>query len=290
VNGAPEPAADVVSIARRPGYQADYRGLACAQVRAAREKLGLSIEEFAEYLSDQLGWNVDPVVVIRWEQSAVPPGDVVLAAAVTAQGMPGDVLALPLTETAGRRAAMMSAIEPALHSGEAVTPYADRGLITRDQWNGIIRGTTSHLWLYGMAEFGYATDDEVPAIVGETAAAGGEVRVLLLSPDYADIADIDASEGSPPGTLESRIRAALARFSEMRAAFGGRPELRVYDTHPTVSVVRGDGEMLVTPYLRYFIGSNSPTIGLSEGSAPKMFGRYARHFQHMWDLAKEWTR
>jgi hypothetical protein len=48
--------------------------------------------------------------------------------------------------------------------------------------------------------------------------------------------------------------------------------------------------MLVTPYLRYFIGSNSPTIGLSEGSAPKMFGRYARHFQHMWDLAKEWTR
>ena len=69
----------------------------------------------------------------------------------------------------------------------------------------------------------------------------------------------------------------------------GRLGLRVYDTHPTVSVVRGDGEMLVTPYLRYFIGSNSPTIGLSEASAPKMFGRYARHFDHMWDLAKEWT-
>jgi hypothetical protein len=290
VNGAPEPAADVVSIARRPGYQADYRGLACAQVRSAREKLGLSVDEFAEHLTDQLGWKVDAVVVSRWEQSAVPPGDVVLAAAVTAQGMPGDVLALPLTETAGRRAAMMSAIEPALHSGEAVTPYADRGLITREQWNGIIRGANSHLWLYGMAEFGYATDDEVPAIVGDTAAAGGEVRVLLLSPDYADIDDIDTSEGSPPGTLESRIRAALARFSEMREACGGRLELRVYDTHPTVSVVRGDSEMLVTPYLRYFIGSNSPTIGLSEGSAPKMFGRYARHFQHMWDLAKEWTR
>jgi hypothetical protein len=290
VNGAPEPEADVVSIARRAGYQADYRGLACAQVRASREKLGLSVDEFAEHLTDQLGWKVDAVVVGRWEQSAVPPGDVILAAAVTAQGMPGDVLALPLTETAGRRAAMMSAIEPALHSGEAVTPYADRGLITREQWNGIIRGATSHLWLYGMAEFGYATDDEVPAIVGDTVAADGEVRVLLLSPDYEDIADIDASEGSPPGTLESRIRAALARFSEMREACGGRLELRVYDTHPTVSVVRGDSEMLVTPYLRYFIGSNSPTIGLSEGSAPKMFGRYARHFQHMWDLAKEWTR
>jgi hypothetical protein len=289
VNGAPEPTADVVSITRRPGYQADYRGLACAQVRAAREKLGLSIEEFADHLTDQLGWKVDAHVVSRWEQSAVPPGDVVLAAAVTAQGVPGDVLALPLTETAGRRAALMSAIAPALHSGETVTPYADRGLVTREQWNGLIRGSVKHLWLYGMAEFGYATDDEVPAIVRAAAAAGCQVRVLLLSPDYADIADVDASEGSPPGTLEARIRAALARFREMRAACGGKLQLRVYDTHPTVSVVRGDGEMLVTPYLRYFIGSNSPTIGLSEGSAPKMFGRYARHFDHMWDLAKEWT-
>jgi hypothetical protein len=177
VNGAPEPAAEVVSIARSPGYQADYRGLACAQVGAARVKLGLSVDEFAEYLTDQLGWNVDPAVVRRWEQSAVPPGDVVLAAAAAAQGFPGDVLALPLTETAGRRAALMSAIGPALHSGEAVTPYADRGLITREQWNDTIRGAAGHLWLYGMAEFGYATDDEVPGIVAETAAAGGDVRV-----------------------------------------------------------------------------------------------------------------
>lgn len=289
MNAAPDSAGEVVSIARSPGYQADYRGLACAQVGAARDKLGLSVDEFAEYLSDQLGWHVDPAVVSRWEHNAVPPGDAVLAAAVAAQGFPGDVLALPLTETAGRRAALMSAIEPALHSGETVTPYADRGLIAREQWNDTIRGAASHLWLYGMAEFGYATDDEVPGIVSGTVAAGGDVRVLLLSPDYADIADINASEGSPPGTLESRIRAALARFCEMREMCGGRVGLRVYDTHPTVSVVRGDTDMLVTPYLRYFIGSNSPTIGLSERSAPKMFGRYARHFQHSWDLAKEWT-
>jgi hypothetical protein len=164
-----------------------------------------------------------------------------------------------------------------------------RGLISRDQWNGIIRGSAGHLWLYGMAEFGYATDDEVPVIVAEAATQGCQVRVLLLSPDYEGIPDLDASEGSPPGTLGARIRAALARFSQMRQACSGDMQLRVYDTHPTVSVVRGDADMLVTPYLRYFIGSNSPTLGLAEESAPKMFGRYARHFDGMWNLATEWT-
>jgi hypothetical protein len=128
-----------------------------------------------------------------------------------------------------------------------------------------------------------------PASSGAAAERFSELSQRDLSTRAAAILR-ERGELDPENNLESRIRAALARFSEMRAACGGRLELRIYDTHPTVSVVRGDGEMLVTPYLRYFIGSNSPTIGLSEGSAPKMFGRYARHFQHMWDLAKEWTR
>ena len=53
----------------------------------------------------------------------------------------------------------MSAIGPTLDFSEAVKPYADRGVITRQQWNGIIEDSAAELWLYGMAEFGYATDD-----------------------------------------------------------------------------------------------------------------------------------
>ena len=63
--------------------------------------------------------------------------------------------------------------------------------------------------------------------------------------------------------------------------------LRAYDTHPTVSVVRGDDEMLITPYLRFSAGNNSPTFGITAQSAPRMWGRYARHFDSMWDLAED---
>ena len=75
----------------------------------------------------------------------------------------------------------------------------------------------------------------------------------------------------------------------MRAACGTRMRIRVYDEHPTVSVVRGDDAMLVTPYLRFFTGSNSPTFEFRADQAPKMFTRYTRHFENTWKLAKDWT-
>jgi hypothetical protein len=285
-------AGEVVSLRAHSGYQPDFQALASGQVSAARVKLGLTHAGFAEYLGDVLGWAVSPAVVDRGEEGCTPPGDVLLAAAVASQGVPGDVLTLPLTPGAERRAGLLSALGPALDhmadGSEAVTPYADRGLITRQQWNGIISGVVSHLWLYGMAEFGYASDDEVPGILAEAAAGGCQIRVLLLHPGYTDIAAIDADEGSPAGTLAARTRAALARFGQMRRAVGRQMEIRTYNAPPTVSVVRGDDHMLVTPYLRFFVGSNSPTFEIRAESAGKMFSRYARHFESTWDLATDW--
>ena len=110
-----------------------------------------------------------PAVVRRWEEGSTPPGDVLLASAVAAQATPAEVLAFPLSASTEGASALLGGIEGAgEYAGDptgAVLPYADRGLISRQQWNGIIEGTTGHLWLYGMAEFGYAADDEVPGIV-----------------------------------------------------------------------------------------------------------------------------
>jgi DNA-binding transcriptional regulator YiaG len=285
-------AGDVVSLRAHAGYQPDFQAVACGLITAARIKLGLDHDEFADYLAAVLPWAPTAAVVRRWEEGANPPADVALAALAAAQDGHGDVLTLALTPGAERRAGLLSAIGPALDNmadgGEAVTPYADRGLITRQQWNGIISGNVSHLWLYGMAEYGYAYDDEVPGILADAAARGCQIRVLLLHPGYADIAAIDADEGSPAGTLAVRTRAALARFGQMRRTCGSQMEIRTYNAPPTVSVVRGDDRMFVTPYLRFFVGSNSPTFEIRAESAGKMFSRYARHFESTWDLATGW--
>jgi DNA-binding transcriptional regulator YiaG len=284
---------EVISLRTRTGYRPDYKRLAAEQVAAGRVRLGLSYAEFAAYLGDLLGWTVTPAAVERWEQGTTPPGDVLLAAAVAAQAAPADVLTFPLSASSEGTSALLGGIEGAgEYAGEptgAVLPYADRGLISRQQWNDIIQGTTGHLWLYGMAENGYACDDAVPEIVAEAAAAGCQVRVLLLDPDHPGTGDIDTDEGSPAGTLTARIRASLARFTRMRDEAGPNMRLRTYDMYPSVSVIRGDDRMLVTPYLRFSVGSNSPTFEFTEASARKMFGRYARHFDQIWRLAKDWT-
>ena len=72
--------AGVTHIGSRGGYQPDFPGLASGQVRAARKKLGLTPETFAAHLGRLVGWQVMPATVERWEEGAIPPGDVLLAA------------------------------------------------------------------------------------------------------------------------------------------------------------------------------------------------------------------
>jgi hypothetical protein len=170
----------------------------------------------------------------------------------------------------------------------AAAAYAGRGLITRGQWNELISSAAEVIFLYGMTEFGYASDDDVPGILADAASRGCQVKILLLDPEYEGADSIDADEGSPPGTLSARIRASLARFGKMREACGENFEIRIYGSHPTISVVRADGRMIVTPYLGSSTGSNSPTFDFRADSAPKIFERYERHVDHAWKLAGEW--
>ena len=73
--------APVVSLMARAAYRADFHGLASAQLRGARQKLGLHEEEFADRLSEMVGWVVDSDLIGPWENGrGTPPGDVVLAA------------------------------------------------------------------------------------------------------------------------------------------------------------------------------------------------------------------
>src|SRR5262249_47537711 len=135
---------------------------------------------------------------------------------------------------------------------------------------------------------GYALHDQTPNILEAAASDGCAIKILLLDPSYAGASNIDTDEGSPAGTLAPRIRTALARFSKVRQRSGAQMQVRTYDAPPTVSIVRGDNRMLVTPYLRFFVGSNSPTLEIKETQAGSVFERYVRHFNAVWDTAEEW--
>jgi DNA-binding transcriptional regulator YiaG len=81
--------AEVISLTARAAARADYRGLSAAQLRSAREKAGLTPEEFADHLSDLVGWDIDPDLMRPWEAGrGMPPGDVVMACGQLLVGEP----------------------------------------------------------------------------------------------------------------------------------------------------------------------------------------------------------
>jgi len=232
-------------------------------------------------------------LVESWETQATPPGDVILAASLASQETPRGILTVPLSAGAEKVIDVLSSLtgeaERIAGSPDVVRAHAMRGLIARTAWNDFVRDATQDLWLYGMAEMGYAIDDETPSVLHAAAEKGCNIRILLLDPQYAGMPDIDVDEGNPSGTLRPRIRAALARFLAMRNGYEQQVQIRIYNAPPTVSIVRADEHMLVTPYMRFFAGSNSPTFELVRTPDGKVFDRYTRHFENMWNLAKEWT-
>jgi hypothetical protein len=79
--------AEVVSIAALAASRIGYKRFASAQVARARRQLEMTLAEFAEYLTGELGWPVTAEAVEYWEDSDAPPSEVYLAS-VNAGGMP----------------------------------------------------------------------------------------------------------------------------------------------------------------------------------------------------------
>ena len=199
-----------------------------AIVRGIRTARGMTLAE----LGKRTGYSA--AQISRLERGIAPLTDIaVLRRFATALEIAPETLGLAPGHASGGQ----QRHPPTRPAGaESVKPYADRGLVTRQQWNVIIRDAATELWLYGMAEFGYATDDAVPGILARATARGCRVRILLLNPESQITGAIDPDEGHPPGTLTTRITAELARFGQMRQACGTRMQIRVYDEDPPVSV------------------------------------------------------
>jgi hypothetical protein len=161
--------------------------------------------------------------------------------------------------------------------------WRERRHVPNDMWNTFTGAARSQVWLFGIAELGFAEDPTFRKLVAEGVSKGCNYRFLLLDPDSDAAATIDEREGGG-GQVQGRIRRALARFDEMQKSSKkkGKVELRVFSDMPQVSIVRADDELLVTPYLSYSPGGNScftfRVLNISSG----IFAQYVRQFDETW--------
>ena len=80
--------AEVVSIGIGGTRHLDYDRQACAQVTAARLKLGMDYEDFAGVILQETGRDMLPEGIKAWEDGTRPPSDVVMACLRLSHGVP----------------------------------------------------------------------------------------------------------------------------------------------------------------------------------------------------------
>ncbi len=180
----------------------------------------------------------------------------------------------------------------AIESG-ILAVYRDRRSIERHEWTDFIARAKNVIWLYGMAEAGYAEDSGVPPILRNLARRKGEIRILLLDPDSQAAKEIDVDERGDGRGLPGRIARARDQFKAMRESgnnhekrssvnYGEYIRIHTYARHPQTSIVRSDDEMYITLYLRYQPGNSCVTLRIRRVPGG-IFELYEEHFNRMWE-------
>jgi hypothetical protein len=116
------------------------------------------------------------------------------------------------------------------------------------------------------------------------AAAGCSVRIAMVDPTSAQLAERDAEEGLDGG-LVARVRTAIHYFAEGLADCEGI-ELRTYAAPLYNSLFRFDDEMFVTPHLYATIGYRAPLLHLRRLGTGGIFDTFAGHFEALWATTK----
>jgi hypothetical protein len=272
---------NVVDLGSRAGYRPDMAALARAQVAAARERLGLTTEEFAEVLRPLLGWSPSPGVVANWEADATPPGDVVVAAGIASQAAPlspdGPEDEDLIHQILGNRYADIEAI------------FATRSeFLSRMPPPTLFAGATqidaAGLSLNLLCQQ-YADHDLRQLIDG-----GTSVRCLFLAPYGASIAGREHEEGYPAGHLsaltEMNIQILRQRVRErLSGEARERLQIALYDETIRFNIVLVNREVgVVQPYLPTARGVESPTFLLRHrDSGPGLFGVFEHVFTWLWE-------
>lgn len=272
---------NVVDLGTRAGYRPDMAALARSQVAAARERLGLTTEEFAAVLKPLLGWGPSPGVIANWETDATPPGDVLIAASIVTQSAPlsadefegGDLL----HQLLGNRYADVEAIfQTRAECTSAMPPHSLLANATTVDAAGLSLNLLCQQY----------ADEDLRGIIERGATA----RCLFLAPYGAAIAAREQEEGYPQGHLSALTemnRQILMQRVRERLPETARDRLQIttYDQTIRFNILLIDQEIgLVQPYLATARGVESPTFLLRR--QPHRPGLYAV-FEQMFEWLNE---
>jgi len=272
---------EIVDIHTRAGYQPDVAGLARNQLTAARRAAGLSRSEFADILTPLVGWPVTAETIESWELTAVPPGDVLVAAGMlmhsSPAGAPGDTPAADLLgQLMGDRFADVTAVYPTRSEMSSKLPPH---MLFRDaedidavglSLNSICQQCSDHM-------------------LRDLLESGTRMRCLFLQPNGEAIANREREEGYPIGhlsaltvmniqILQSRVKSQLTPDAQSRL------EIATYDETIRFNITLIDSHTcIVQPYLPQMRGIDTPTFVIRSSPRGGLYPVFSNLIQWLWE-------
>ena len=196
---------EVVQLRQRTGYRPDLGALAQGQLKQARESRDLDHDAFADILAPMLGWSITGEIVRSWETTAVPPGDVLVAAGLVVHAPGRPTKELHDTDVIGRliaeRFADLSEVYPTRAEFTSSLP-AQRLFSDADDIKAAGLSLNLICQQYG--------DNAVRQLIER----GARMRCLFLDPGGSAIKAREAEEGYPTGHLSALTELNIQNLSK----------------------------------------------------------------------------
>lgn len=275
----------VVDLRSRTGYKPDLGALARSQVAAARNRLGVSTEEFAAVLAPLLGWEweLTPELVESWESTTTPPGDVLVAASLATEGAhrQGDSVGPDaVTQLIGDRFADLSAVYATRSEFTAAMPPTT---LFKDARQIDIAGLSLNLLCQQYPD----------QLLRASIERGATLRSLFLDPAGEEIKRYEREEGHLPGHIstltEINIQALLRIRDHLPAEAQERIQISTYNDTPHFNLILIDQLICVMqPYLPETRGVDSPTFVVHrQSSAYGLYPIFDQIFDVLWRKGKQ---
>ncbi|MGC5031788.1 DUF5919 domain-containing protein [Micromonospora sp. DT229] len=249
--------------------RSDLGAMARQRVAVARVSADRTHEEFAELLATPLGWRPSAEMVLRWETSETPPGDVMLAL---------DTLDQRRSPLLVDGLAGLIAVHPSRSQLAAHLPADQLFDGARD-----IRAVGLSL---NMLCQDYA-DRRWQALL----ANGAQVRCLFLDPDGSAIQAREAEEGFPNGQLSALTKLNIETLLRVRdrlpVNLRDRLNLATYDETLRFNIVLVDDLCVAQPYLAESRGVDSPAfVSRRELSGAGLYPVFEQVFESQWQRGR----
>lgn len=236
-------------------------------LRSAMMAAGLQQLDLASRLA------VDPKTVERWLAGRVPHPSNRAAIAMLLNCTEDDLW--PQSSPLDRRG----------RRGEEVrTVYPHRWAVPREVWVQHFGRAESEISILVYSGLFLAEDAGIVKLLGEKAASGVVLRILLGDPESVEVGQRGSDEGTGD-SVASRIRNALTLLRSLTGVEGVR--LRLHQAVLYNSLFRSDDELLVNPHIYGLGAPSAPVLHLRRTDRGSMVSTYLESFERVWSAARD---